>query len=194
VDFVRFGIFSVTYLNPPVSARILNLQGQKPWINAQFRGVAVMNDIQVNLLRSGGLTMLSTLQRLGVVASFSRPSVSDDNPFSESLFKTLKYHQSYPSRPFATINDARKWVTGFQYWYNDVHRHSSLKFITPNQRHEGQDVDILKNRKMIYEEAKSKRPERWTRSTRNWEAEDVVYLNPGKPAKVKEVKLNQVNE
>jgi len=141
-----------------------------------------------------GATMLSTLQRLGVVASFSRPSVSDDNPFSESLFKTLKYHQSYPSRPFATINDARKWVTGFQHWYNDVHRHSSLKFVTPNQRHEGQDVDILKNRKLIYEEAKSKRPERWTRSTRNWEAEDVVYLNPGKPAKVKEVKLNQVNE
>lgn len=138
--------------------------------------------------------MLSTLQRLGVVASFSRPSVSDDNPFSESLFKTLKYHQSYPSQPFATINDARKWVTGFQHWYNDAHRHSSLKFVTPNQRHEGKDVEILKNRKLIYEEAKSKRPERWTRSTRNWEAEDVVYLNPGKPAKVEEVKLKQVNE
>lgn len=141
-----------------------------------------------------GATMLSTLQKLGVVASFSRPSVSDDNPFSESLFRTLKYHQSYPSKPFATINDARKWVTGFQHWYNDVHRHSSLKFVTPNQRHKGQDAEILKNRKQIYERAKSKRPERWSRSTKNWEAEEVVYLNPGKPTKVEEVKLKQVNE
>lgn len=141
-----------------------------------------------------GATMLSTLQRLGVVASFSRPSVSDDNPFSESLFRTLKYHQSYPEQPFATIDDARTWVTGFQHWYNNVHRHSSLKFVTPNQRHEGQDVEILKNRKRIYDEAKSNRPERWTQSTRNWKPKGIVFLNPGKPARKEEVKLKQINE
>ena len=120
--------------------------------------------------------------------------MSDDSPFSESLFKTLKYHQSYPARPFVTIDDARIWVTGFQHWYNDVHRHSSLKFVMPNQRHEGQDIEILKKRKRIYEQAKSNRPERWVQNTRNWEAEKIVLLNPGKPVKKEEVKRNQVNE
>ena len=60
-----------------------------------------------------GATMLATLQRLGVVPSFSRPSVSDDNPYSESLFRTLKYTPSYPSKPFESIEAARQWVHTF---------------------------------------------------------------------------------
>jgi putative transposase len=137
-----------------------------------------------------GATMLSTLQRLGVMASFSRPSVSDDNPYSEALFKTLKYHPGYPDKPFDSLQQAREWVVGFEHWYNEVHRHSGLKFVTPAQRHRGEDGPILEQRHALYQAAKAERPGRWSGPTRNWEAEQIVYLNPGKPMK-KEVDLKQ---
>ncbi len=137
-----------------------------------------------------GATMLSTLQRLGVMASFSRPSVSDDNPYSEALFKTLKYHPGYPDKPFESLQQAREWVVGFQHWYNEVHRHSGLKFVTPAQRHRGEDDLILEQRHALYEATKAERPERWSGPTRNWEIEQIVFLNPGKPMK-KEVDIKQ---
>jgi len=137
-----------------------------------------------------GATMLSTLQRLGVMPSFSRPSVSDDNPFSEALFKTLKYHPGFPDKPFGSLQEAREWVIGFQRWYNEVHRHSGLKFVTPAQRHRGEDGAILKQRHVLYEAAKARNPERWSGPSRNWEPETTVYLNPGKPMK-KERDLKQ---
>lgn len=130
-----------------------------------------------------GATMLSTLQKLGVMPSFSRPSVSDDNPFSEALFKTLKYHPGFPDKPFDSLQEAREWVAGFQHWYNEVHRHSALKFVTPSQRHRGEDEAILASRHALYEAAKARRPERWAGLTRNWEPVKSVYLNPGKPMK-----------
>ena len=137
-----------------------------------------------------GATMLSTLQRLGVMPSFSRPSVSDDNPYSESLFKTLKYHPGFPDKPFDSLQEAREWVAGFQQWYDQVHRHSALKFVTPAQRHCGEDGVILEQRHALYEVAKARRPERWSGPSRNWEPEKIVYLNPGKPIK-KEGDLKQ---
>lgn len=139
-----------------------------------------------------GATMLATLQRLGVMPSFSRPSVSDDNPYSESLFKTLKYHPGYPDKPFGSTEEARIWVVGFQRWYNEEHRHSGLKFVTPGQRHRGQDIAILEQRRQLYGAAKNQCPGRWSGKTRNWEPVKTVYLNPGKPVK-KEVELKQVN-
>jgi putative transposase len=137
-----------------------------------------------------GATMLSTLQRLGVIPSFSRPSVSDDNPFSEALFKTLKYHPGFPDNPFENLDEARQWVAGFGHWYNEVHRHSGLKFVTPGQRHRGQDEAILKKRHALYETARAKNPERWAGPTRNWKPVKIVFLNPGKPMK-KEGDLKQ---
>ena len=137
-----------------------------------------------------GATMLATLQRLGVMPSFSRPSVSNDNPYSESLFKTLKYHPGFPDKPFGSLQEAREWVAGFQHWYNDVHRHSALKFVTPGQRHRGEDVAILKQRSSLYEATKAQRPERWSGSTRNWEHERIVFLNPNKSTE-KEVYLKE---
>ena len=134
--------------------------------------------------------MLSTLQRLGVMPSFSRPAVSDDNPYSEALFKTLKYHPGYPDKPFESLQQAREWVVGFQHWYNEVHRHSGLKFVTPAQRHRGEDDLILEQRHALYEATKAERPERWSGPTRNWEIEQIVFLNPGKPMK-KEVDIKQ---
>jgi len=73
-----------------------------------------------------GATMLATMQNLGVMPSFSRPSVSHDNPYSESLFRTLKYRPVYPSKPFADLLAARRWVEGFVLRYNVEHRHSAI--------------------------------------------------------------------
>lgn len=125
-----------------------------------------------------GATMLATLQKLGVMPSFSRPSVSNDNPYSEALFKTLKYHPGFPEHPFENLDQARQWVAGFVYWYNDEHRHSALKFVTPGQRHRGEDKDILSLRAAVYEAARTCRPERWSGSCRNWDRPEVITLNP----------------
>ncbi len=105
-----------------------------------------------------GATMMATLQRLGVIPSFSRPHVSDDNPFSESLFRTLKYCPMYPSKPFATVDTARQWVAEFAKWYNEEHLHSGIKFVTPASRHSGEDALILENRKRVYMRAKTMQP------------------------------------
>jgi transposase InsO family protein len=137
-----------------------------------------------------GATMLATLERLGVAASFSRPRVSNDNPYSESLFKTLKYCPKYPER-FENLAEAKKWMIKFMDWYNN-HQHSSIKFVTPNERHLGLDIKILNNRKEVYEVAKNKNPERWNnRNTRNWDREEKVYLNYLQ--KSKEVAINMAS-
>lgn len=124
-----------------------------------------------------GATMLVTMQKLGVMPSFSRPGVSDDNPFSESLFKTLKYCPEFPSEGFDSIEAARRWVTKFVEWYNNEHLHSGIKFVTPSQRHEGKDKEILIKRKRVYEAAKKRNPNRWSGTTRNWDFVDEVFLN-----------------
>lgn len=124
-----------------------------------------------------GSTMLSTLQKLGIIPSFSRASVSNDNAFSEALFKTLKYCPEYPSKPFDSIEQAIIWVKKFVYWYNNIHHHSAIKFITPNERHQGLDQEILSNRIAVYEKAKAAHPNRWSKEIRNWSVITSVYLN-----------------
>lgn len=125
-----------------------------------------------------GATMLATLQRLGVIPSFSRPSVSNDNPFSEALFRTLKYRPLYPKKPFESLEEARLWVADFTNWYNSRHRHSGIKFVTPNQRHSGEDKQILAKRAQVYQSARDKFPERWSNQLRNWRPVGPVQLNP----------------
>jgi putative transposase len=127
-----------------------------------------------------GATMLATLQELGVVPSFSRPSVSNDNPYSESLFKTLKYRPDYPDKKFADLDAARQWVGEFITWYNHQHLHSGIKFVTPQQRHLGLDKEILRRRHTVYQQAKTNHPNRFSKETRNWEHQTQVYLNPEK--------------
>jgi transposase InsO family protein len=127
-----------------------------------------------------GATMLATLQRLGVIPSFSRPGVSDDNPYSEALFKTLKYNPKYPLKPFESLEEARRWVDDFVQWYNYEHLHSGIKFVTPEQRHTGQDDMILKNRAEVYTKAKERMPQRFSNGTRNWKKDYEVLLNPEK--------------
>ncbi len=133
-----------------------------------------------------GATMLGTLQKLGVIPSFSRPSVSNDNAYSEALFKTLKYNTGYPNKPFDGIERARKWVFGFVFWYNEIHRHSALKFVTPAQRHRQEDAAILAARKVVYQIAKNRRPDRWSGAIRDWKPVREVYLNSNKSNRLKE--------
>jgi len=137
-------------------------------------------------------TMLSTLQRLGVVPSFSRPGVSDDNPFSESLFRTMKYRPEYPSGPFASLSAAQNWVDAFVKWYNTEHLHSQIRFVTPDDRHYGREEAIQTKRRKIYTEARHKNPDRWSGQTRNWEPIAVVRLNPEKSEPSEEVPLKKV--
>ena len=126
-----------------------------------------------------GATMLSTLYQLGITPSNSRPRVSNDNPYAESLFKTLKYRPDYQPKGFATLQEAREWVSLFVQWYNYEHHHSGLKFLTPDQRRSGKSQEILEKRHQVYEAAKEKYPERWNgRATRDWSLPDIVYLNP----------------
>ena len=129
-----------------------------------------------------GSTMLLTLQKLGVMPSFSRPSVSNDNPFSEALFRTLKYCPTYLQRPFANLEQAREGVETFVRWYNHQHLHSAIRYLTPNERHRGQDGQILAQRHQVYQQARVRHPERWSGRTRNWSPITEVVLNPGREA------------
>lgn len=128
-----------------------------------------------------GATMKATMERLSVTASFSRPRVSNDNPFSEALFRTFKYVPGWPTRGFATVEQARVWVQGFVRWYNLEHRHSAIRFVTPDQRHRGRDRPLLANRRQVYQRARAARPERWSGKTRCWTPIGSVWLNPERP-------------
>jgi len=150
-------------------------------IDAAIRREDVPEDALVLHADNGGpmkgSTMLATLQRLGIIPSFSRPSVSDDNAFIEALFRTMKYRPGYPRKPFASIEAASRWVEDFVAWYNDEHLHSAIRYVTPSDRHAGRDVAILANRREVYGSAKKRTPRRWTGETRNWTPVGPVHLN-----------------
>jgi transposase InsO family protein len=147
--------------------------------NVDPRGLVVHAD---NGTPMRGSTMIATLQWLGIVPSFSRPHVSDDNPYSEALFRTMKYTPAYPRLPFADLAAAQSWVARFVEWYNGEHRHSAIRYVTPNERHLGHERDVLARRHELYEQARRARPERWARTTRNWSPIEVVVLNPERQA------------
>lgn len=129
-----------------------------------------------------GSTMLAAMQNLGVMPSFSRPRVSNDNAYAEALFRTAKYCPLWPERPFDTLEQARNWVNSFVAWYNHEHRHSALKFVTPAQRHTGQAEELLRKRIELYEAARARHPERWSGNIRNWVLAPIVCLNPEREA------------
>ena len=128
-----------------------------------------------------GETMLATMRRLGVAQTRSRPAVSNDNPYSEALFRTLKYRPELPVESFVTLLQARRWVTELVHWYNEDHRHSAIGFVTPAQRHAGHDHALLNARAEIYKAAREAHPHRWSGEVRDWSRIDEVHLNPDKP-------------
>ena len=123
-------------------------------------------------------TLLAKLYELGIEPSRGRPRVSNDNPFSESLFKTMKYGPIWPVNGFDGLSQARDWVQSFIDWYNTEHRHSAIKFVTPEERHQQQDSAILQRRAEVYEKAKASHPGRWSGSIRDWQPVTSVSLNP----------------
>jgi hypothetical protein len=123
-------------------------------------------------------TVLAMLNWLGVKPSYSRPRVSDDNAFVESLFRTAKYRPEFPERGFDDLDAARCWAAEFTRWYNVEHRHSGIRYVSPAQRHAGHDTAILAARSRVYEQARQRHPARWSRSTRDWSPITTVTLNP----------------
>ena len=134
-------------------------------------------------------TFRAKLDELGINQSFSRPRVSDDNAYVESFFRTLKYAPAWPPNGFATLEEAREWVQQFMHWYNEEHQHSKIRFVTPGQRHRGEDTAILARRKAVYEAARARHPERWTGETRHWEPILSVTLNPDRQASANQSNL-----
>jgi len=122
-------------------------------------------------------TLEVRLEELGVLRSFSRPRVSNDNPYSEALFRTAKYRPDYPSRPFPSKEEACQWTAAFVDWYVHQHRHSAIRFVTPQQRHSGQATAICQRRTEVYEQARQRHPRRWSRSVRCWRQPTVVWIN-----------------
>ena len=123
-------------------------------------------------------TVLAMLHWLGIEPSYSRPRVSDDNAFAEALFRTAKYRPEFPLKGFADLDSARQWAMRFVHWYNHEHRHSGIRYVTPAQRHAGQDGPVLAARHAVYQDARQRNPQRWSGSTRNWKPVGAVTLNP----------------
>ncbi len=123
-------------------------------------------------------TVLAMLHWLGVKTSYSRPRVSDDNAYAESLFRTAKYRPEFPAKGFVDLDAARAWAANFVRWYNVDHRHSGIRYVSPAQRHAGDDHAILAARHAVYIEARERNPARWSRHTRDWTPIGAVTLNP----------------
>ena len=130
-------------------------------------------------------TVLAMLNWLGVKPSYSRPRVSDDNAYAESLFRTAKYRPEFPTKGFADLDEARTWAAGFVQWYNVDHRHSGIRYVSPAQRHAGADHDILAARHALYVKARDLNPIRWSGNTRDWSPVGAVTLNPERDSVVK---------
>lgn len=124
-------------------------------------------------------TVLGLMHQLEITASHSRPRVSNDNAFSESLFRTTKYHPSYPPNGFASLIEAQDWAQRFVTYYNTEHKHRALNFVTPLQKHTAEDIDILKNRKKLLETKRKQNPARWINGAiRNCKPSGQVNLYP----------------
>lgn len=135
-----------------------------------------------------GATMKTTLEKLGITASYSRPGVSNDNPFSEALFRTCKYRPDWPSKGFVSKADAQTWVKSFANWYNGEHLHSAIRFVAPDARHSGLDRATLANRAILYANVRAQNPQRWSGETRNWQPAGPVWLNPENETSAPEIR------
>lgn len=124
-------------------------------------------------------TVLGLMHQLEITPSHSRPRVSNDNAFAESLFRTTKYHPSYPPDGFTSLDHARQWAENFVNYYNAEHKHRALNFVTPQQKHCGEDVELLENRKEILEQKRLENPTRWiAKKVRNCASTTSVNLYP----------------
>jgi putative transposase len=137
-----------------------------------------------------GTTVLAMLHWLGIAPSHSRPRVSDDNAYAEALFRTAKYRPDFPNLGFPDLAEARQWAAAFAHWYNHEHRHGGIRYVTPAQRHAGQDHPVLAARHALYRQAREAHPRRWSGRTRNWTPVGAVTLNPERDSVVAAASTN----
>ena len=128
-----------------------------------------------------GKPLSQLLVDLGITKSHSRPHTSDDNPFSEAQFKTMKYRPDYPDW-FTSMTAARQWARSFFGWYNDEHYHSGLNLLTPASVHYGEAFAVQQQRQTVMLAAYQAHPERFLCGIPLVKgAPDAVYINPPKP-------------
>lgn len=142
------------------------------------RGEVTLHSDRGKAMRSQ--RFIDLLAELGVARSYSRPHVSNDNPYSEAQFKTLKYHGTFPDR-FGSLEDARQYLRAFFHWYNEEHRHAGVAMMTPADVHAGRAADRWQQRKQTLQVAYERHPERFVRgepSPRQVPAE--VWINKPK--------------
>ncbi|WP_254934928.1 IS3 family transposase [Cyanobium sp. WAJ14-Wanaka] len=177
--------------DPAIAADLVSRACLRERISKGRKQPLILHADNGNAMRAA--TLESRLEELGVLRSFSRPRVSNDNPYSESLFRTVKYRPDYPSRPFASKDEACQWVVAFVDWYNHRHRHSGIKFVTPHQRHSGAATAICQQRIDVYEKARRANPSRWSRQIRCWRQPAEVWINkpPEEPNSIQPVPLIQ---
>jgi len=162
--------------DPAIAADLVGRACIRERINKGRKQPLILHADNGNAMRAA--TLEARLEELCVLRSFSRPRVINDNPYSESLFRTAKYRPDYPSRPFASVEEACQWVASFADWYNHRHRHSGIKFVTPHQRHNGEAVEICRHRAVVYEQARQRYPRQLSQSTRCWRQPAEVWINP----------------
>jgi transposase InsO family protein len=161
--------------DPAIAADLVSRACLRERISKGRKQPLVLHADNGNAMRAA--TLQCRLEELGVLRSFSRPRVSNDNPYSESLFRTVKYRPDYPRKPFTSKGQACQWVAEFVDWYNHRHRHSGIKYVTPVQRHSGLAIAICKQRAEVYENARRANPTRWSRQTRSWHQPEEVWIN-----------------
>ena len=182
------GMFLFAYVLMDVWSRKIvgweiHTEESEAYAHAFFRRVAAEHEVSGVHLHSDngnamkGVTVLVLFFALGIIPSYSRPRVSNDNAYSEALFKTLKYTPGYPKR-FTDIAHARIWFADFAHWYNTEHRHSGIGYVSPQARHGGRVPAIMRQRNEVLTEARNAHPERWPNGQSQWKEDPVVYLNP----------------
>lgn len=128
---------------------------------------------------------------LGIIPSRSRPRVSNDNPYAESLFKTLKYVPNYQSQRFVTLQEVWFWVRNFVEWYNNEHCHNGIHYVMLDERHADLDKEVLVARRVLDEQSREEHPERWSRNVRVWFYVDKEWLNLKQKKEVKASKIKR---
>lgn len=112
-------------------------------------------------------TVLAMMNWTGLRAPYSRPRLSKDNSFTDALFRTAKYRPQFPVKGFADLEQARQSASSPVHWYKHDHRHSAIRYVSPAQRHVGEDHAVLRARHAFYEQARARAPRRSARDTRN---------------------------
>jgi len=166
--------------DPAIAADLVSTACQHERISRGRKQPLTPHAYQGNAMHAA--TLERRLEELVVLRSFSRPRVSIDNPYSESLCRTAKYQPHYPSRPFTSKEAACQWGASFVAWYDHRLGHSGIKFVTRQQRHSGQAMEICYHRAIVYVQARQRHPHRWSRSTRCWHQPEVVWITPPPPA------------